>query len=92
MGNGRSIVQDSHYPITQSPNYPIHHRAGRLNPMSLLANRAFAVAVVTFAAFTDILAYSIAVPVLPDISRRFGASPTMFATGVGGASRTSAAC
>ena len=44
--------------------------------MSLFANRAFAVAVVTFAAFTDILAYSIAVPVLPDISRRFGASPT----------------
>src|SRR5438128_8511130 len=42
-----------------------------------MASRAFAVAIVTFAAFTDILAYSIAVPVLPDISRRFGASPTM---------------
>lgn len=35
------------------------------------------VALVTVATFTDILAYSIAVPVLPDISRRFGASPTM---------------
>jgi MFS transporter, DHA1 family, solute carrier family 18 (vesicular amine transporter), member 1/2 len=35
------------------------------------------VALVTFATFTDILAYSIAVPVLPDISRRFGASPTL---------------
>lgn len=32
---------------------------------------------ITFATFTDILAYSIAVPVLPDISERFGASPTM---------------
>ncbi len=29
------------------------------------------------AAFSDILAYSIAVPVLPDLSRRAGASPTM---------------
>ncbi len=43
----------------------------------LLSARAAAVAVITFAAFTDILAYSIAVPVLPDISRRFGASATM---------------
>ena len=32
------------------------------------------VAVVTLAAFTDILAYSIAVPVLPDLGRRLGAS------------------
>jgi multidrug resistance protein len=31
---------------------------------------------VTFATFTDIVAYSIAVPVLPDLSRRLGASPT----------------
>ena len=36
-----------------------------------------AVALVTFATFTDIVAYSIAVPVLPDLSRRLGASPTM---------------
>jgi MFS transporter, DHA1 family, solute carrier family 18 (vesicular amine transporter), member 1/2 len=35
------------------------------------------VALVTFAAFTDIVAYSIAVPVLPDMSRRLGASPTV---------------
>lgn len=34
-------------------------------------------AFVTFATFTDIVAYSIAVPVLPDLSRRLGASPTM---------------
>ena len=39
--------------------------------------RAFAVALVTCATFTDIVAYSIAVPVLPDLSRRLGASPTM---------------
>ena len=40
-------------------------------------SRAAAVALVTFATFIDIMAYSIAVPVLPDISRRLGASPTM---------------
>jgi len=40
-------------------------------------SRAAAVALVTFATFSDIVAYSIAVPVLPDISRRLGASPTM---------------
>jgi multidrug resistance protein len=39
--------------------------------------RWIVVALVTFATFTDILAYSIAVPVLPDISRRYGASPTL---------------
>jgi MFS transporter, DHA1 family, solute carrier family 18 (vesicular amine transporter), member 1/2 len=39
-------------------------------------SRAVAVAFVSFAAFTDLVAYSIAVPVLPDLSRRFGASPT----------------
>ena len=36
-----------------------------------------AVAAVTFATFTDIVAYSIAIPVLPDLSRKLGASPTM---------------
>jgi predicted MFS family arabinose efflux permease len=45
--------------------------------MSLRDSRAVAVAFVSFAAFTDLVAYSIAVPVLPDLSRRFGASPTM---------------
>ncbi len=40
-------------------------------------SRVAAVALVTFATFTDILAYSIAVPVLPDIGKRFGASPTV---------------
>src|SRR6476646_6637603 len=45
--------------------------------MSLRKSRAAAVALVTFATFTDIVAYSIAVPVLPDLSRRLGASPTV---------------
>jgi len=40
-------------------------------------HRAFAVVLVTCATFTDILAYSVAVPVLPDLSRRLGASPTI---------------
>src|SRR5215470_7201112 len=41
-----------------------------------LKSRGLAVALVTAATFTDILAYSIAVPVLPHLSRQFGASPT----------------
>jgi multidrug resistance protein len=45
--------------------------------MSLRESRAVAVALVSFAAFTDLVAYSIAVPVLPDLSRRLGASPTL---------------
>jgi len=44
--------------------------------MSLRDSRAVAVAFVSFAAFTDLVAYSIAVPVLPDLSARYGASPT----------------
>ena len=43
----------------------------------LRASRATAATLATLAAFTDVLAYSIAVPVLPDLSRRVGASPTM---------------
>lgn len=39
--------------------------------------RSVAVGLVTLAVFTDILAYSIAVPVLPHLSRQFGASPTV---------------
>src|SRR5437879_4868648 len=38
--------------------------------MPLRSSRAFAVALVTFATFTDIVAYSVAVPVLPDLSLR----------------------
>ncbi len=38
--------------------------------------RALAVVLVTLGTFTDLLAYSIAVPVLPDITGRLGASPT----------------
>src|SRR5213593_2986193 len=45
--------------------------------MSFRNSRATAVALITFATFTDIVAYSIAVPVLPDLSRRLGASPTI---------------
>src|SRR5947207_12133313 len=45
--------------------------------MSLRRSRTVAVALVTFATFTDIVAYSVAVPVLPDLSRKSGASPTM---------------
>src|SRR5882672_9317355 len=41
------------------------------------SSRAVAVALVTFATFTDLVAYSVAVPVLPDLSRKLGASPTM---------------
>jgi len=45
--------------------------------MSLRSSRAVAVALVTCATFTDLVAYSIAIPVLPDLSRKLGASPTM---------------
>jgi DHA1 family solute carrier family 18 vesicular amine transporter 1/2 len=45
--------------------------------MSIRSSRTLAVAFVTYACFTDITAYSIAVPVLPDLSARLGASPTM---------------
>jgi len=45
--------------------------------MSLRSSRAVAVAFVTFATFTDIVAYAIAIPVLPALSRKLGASPTM---------------
>ena len=44
---------------------------------ALRSSRAVGVALVTFATFTDIVAYSVAVPVLPDLSRKLGASPTM---------------
>src|SRR5262245_12838402 len=43
----------------------------------MLRSRAAAVALVTLATFTDIVAYSVAIPVLPDLSRKLGASPTM---------------
>ena len=41
------------------------------------SSRVVAVAFVILATFTDIVAYSIAIPVLPDLSRRLGASPTI---------------
>jgi MFS transporter, DHA1 family, solute carrier family 18 (vesicular amine transporter), member 1/2 len=45
--------------------------------MSLRSSRVVAVALVTAATFIDLVAYSIAVPVLPDLSLRLGASPTV---------------
>src|SRR5262245_65957402 len=45
--------------------------------MSLRDSRAVAVAVVTAATFTDIVALGVAVPVLPDLGRRLGASPAV---------------
>lgn len=44
--------------------------------MSFRSKRVAALALITFASFIDIVAYSIAVPVLPDLSRRLGATPT----------------
>src|SRR2546426_2625569 len=44
--------------------------------MSRRSSRAVTVALVMLATFTDIVAYSVAVPVLPDLTRRLGASPT----------------
>jgi DHA1 family solute carrier family 18 vesicular amine transporter 1/2 len=44
--------------------------------MSQRSSRRFVLGLVTFAAFTDIVAYSVAVPVLPDLTRKLGATPT----------------
>jgi MFS transporter, DHA1 family, solute carrier family 18 (vesicular amine transporter), member 1/2 len=43
---------------------------------ALRSSRRTAVALVTFVAFIDLVAYSIVVPILPDMSGRLGASPT----------------
>ena len=45
--------------------------------MGLRESRAGVVAVVTAACFTDIVALAVAVPVLPDLGRRLGASPAV---------------
>src|SRR5437660_11042814 len=42
-----------------------------------MRSRAVAVALVTLATFTDLVAYSVCVPVLPDLARRLGASATL---------------
>jgi multidrug resistance protein len=44
--------------------------------LSIRSHRATAVALVTFATFLDLLTYSVAVPVLPDLAIRFGATAT----------------
>jgi MFS transporter, DHA1 family, solute carrier family 18 (vesicular amine transporter), member 1/2 len=43
--------------------------------MNLRSSRATAVVFVTLATFADLVAYSVCVPVLPDLARRLGASP-----------------
>lgn len=43
---------------------------------ALRTSRASIVALVAFATFVDLVAYSVAVPVLPDLGTRLGASPT----------------
>ena len=48
-----------------------------LPTVSIRNSRSTAVALVTFAAFADLVAYAVAIPVLPDLSRRLGASPTV---------------
>src|SRR5713226_1243022 len=45
--------------------------------MRFRSSRAAAVALVTLATFTDLVGYSICVPVLPDFAKRLGASATM---------------
>src|SRR5207245_3929938 len=51
-------------------------RLGRSH-ISTFSSRTMALALVTFATFTDIVAYTMAVPILPDVGRRLGASPSM---------------
>jgi multidrug resistance protein len=43
----------------------------------IFSSRTAALALVTFATFTDIVAYTMAIPVLPDLGRRLGASPSV---------------
>src|SRR5258706_5749766 len=45
--------------------------------MPLRSRRSTVAVLVFLATFTDILAYSVAVPVLPDLGSRLGASPTV---------------
>ena len=49
-----------------------------MSSVSSPSSRRFVLALVTYATFTDIVAYAIAAPVLPDLSRKLGASPTTF--------------
>src|SRR3954471_451077 len=42
-----------------------------------MSQRSLVLACITTATFTDLVAYSVAVPVLPDYAQRFHASPTM---------------
>src|SRR5579862_833612 len=45
--------------------------------MAWRTSRAVAAALVTIATFADLVAYSVCVPVLPDLARKLGASPTV---------------
>ena len=49
---------------------------GKKNPAPPFS-RGRVLAAITTATFTDLVAYSVAVPVLPDFAKRFDASPTM---------------
>ena len=50
---------------------------GKGHPSHRQRSRAVVLACITTATFTDLVAYSVSVPVLPDFATRFNASPTM---------------
>src|SRR3954469_2702891 len=50
---------------------------GQTNPLpSQVRSRGVVLACITTATFTDLVAYSVGVPVLPDVASRFNAGPT----------------
>ncbi|HEY0285082.1 MAG TPA: MFS transporter [Vicinamibacterales bacterium] len=63
-GRGEKSAADLPSPLT-----PLPPRRPR--------SRAIVLACITTATFTDLVAYSVAVPILPDYATRFNASPTM---------------
>src|SRR5262249_43654228 len=52
--------------------------------MSLRSSRAFAVALVTAGTFPDLMALPVSVPVLPDLAKLLGATPTIIGLLFGG--------
>jgi DHA1 family solute carrier family 18 vesicular amine transporter 1/2 len=66
-GRGKKNASSSSTPLPSSLT-PLPYRA---------RSRAVVLACITTATFTDLVAYSVAVPVLPDYATRFQASPTM---------------
>ena len=55
---------------------PLPSRPSPLTPHPSPLPRSLVLACITTATFTDLVAYSVAVPVLPDYATRFNASPT----------------